>query len=47
LPGNLEGLWLEGLNTESYRMNAAKLAKNHPNKTPKTRAKNTEKSDVK
>jgi DNA replication protein DnaC len=35
------------LNTESYRMNAAKLAKNHPNKTPKTRAKNTEKSDVK
>lgn len=35
------------LNTESYRMNAAKFAKNHPNKTPKIRAKNTEKSDVK
>jgi len=28
-------------------MNAAKLAKNHPNKTPKTRAINMEKSDVK
>ena len=35
------------LNTESYRMNAAKLAKNHSNKTTKTRAKNMEKSDVK
>ena len=35
------------LNTESYRMNAAKLAKSYPNKTPKTRARNMEKSDVK
>jgi DNA replication protein DnaC len=35
------------LNTESYRMNAAKLAKNHSNKTTKTSAKNMEKNDVK
>ena len=35
------------LNTESYRMNAAKLAKSHPNKIQKTRAKNMGKSDVK
>jgi hypothetical protein len=38
--------WVE-LNTESYRMNAAKLAKNHSNKTTKTSAKNMEKNDVK
>ena len=35
------------LNTGSYRMNAAKLAKNRSNKTTKTRAKNMEKNDVK
>ena len=35
------------LNTESYRMNAAKLAKNRSNKTTKTPAKNMEKRDVK
>ena len=35
------------LNTESYRINAAKLAKNRSNKTTKTRAKNMEKNDVK
>ena len=34
------------LNTESYRMNAAKFAKNRSNKTTKTRAKNMEKNDV-
>ena len=35
------------LNTGNYRMNAAKLAKNHSNKITKTCTKNMEKNDVK